>query len=1457
MLFLSIPAVQTRLGKYVTKRINDDFKTNITIGKIGLQFNGDIELKEILIRDYKRDTLISASELNTSILSFNNLSNAKLNFGDIDLEDLIFNVKTYKGETKTNLDVFVARFDIDNPRAEKSAFLLSSSDVSIYNGTFRFIDENRENPNLLLFDKLDVNATNFLINGSDVEARINTLSFLDKRGLVMQNMSTNFKYTLNKMVFDDLVIKTKNSSLKGDLTFNYDREDLADFVNKVNIEAKFTGANIALDELNMFYNEFGVGQRAKFNTTISGTLNDLYLTNLRLNTSSNTRIYGDLSFKNLLSKTTDDFEMEGDFSNLSSNYRDLKNLLPNVLGASIPSIFNKLGNFSINGTTKITTTRIDADLDIATQIGFVRSNLSISNVTNIETATYKGKIIFDDFSIGKFLEDPNLGKISANLKVDGKGFKKQNLSSRIKGDVYAIYYNKYDYKNINVNGTYMQSVFNGKLVVDDKNLKLDFNGLADFSKTTNAFDFTANVDYLNLKALNFYNKDDTSEFKGIVEMKMKGTSFDDAVGNISFNKTNYKNENDDYYFDDFEITSSFEGKERFITINSPDIIEGSMNGVFKFKDVGKLFENSIQSIYTSEAPNLITSDQYINFNFKIYNKIVEVFYSDLKLGKNTFIKGLVETDEKEFKLTFKSPKIELLNYFANDIEIQVDNKNPLFNTYIEIDSLNTKFYDISKFNLINVTLNDTLYMRSEFKGGENNTDDYNLSFYHTLNEKNNSVVGFKKSEVIFKKSVWEINRAGDKYNKIEFDGGFQNINIEQLVMSHQNEQIKLEGVIRDSTYKDLKLNFKDVDLAKITPRIDSLTLTGNVNGKLDILQKNGNYLPNSTIIIDDLEVNHNYLGSFDAKITGNSTLTRYTVDAKIKNDDANSFQAIGDIDVTKNKSYIDVDLKFKDFGLEILTPFLDPVINRIRGDINGVAKVIGNLDKPEINGDLTIDRGGLNVPYLNVDYGFQDKASVTLKNQSFFFNEVKITDTKEKTKGVLDGSISHVNFSNWKLDLTIETDRLLVLDTKFVEESMYYGKGFIGGVTELYGPAKALRITAEAETKRGTTFFIPLSDVETFGDNSFIHFLSPEEKEAKYSGKEVKINTVSGVELFFDLNVTSDALIEIVMDRVSGSTIRGRGSGQLLFNINTNGKFEMFGDFIVYEGVYNFLYGGVVQKEFSVRPFESTLAWNGDPLNAAINIQAIYKLRTNPSALLDNPIRQSIPVELEINLTGQLAKPEPEFTFNFPNVTSTIKSELNYRLDSKDERDNQALYILATGSFNRQNKDINITGTITERLNGLINGFFSDTDSKINIGLNYEAGLNRPDLITEDRLGVTLQTQITDRVLINGKVGVPIGGAGATESVIAGDVQVDFLLNEDGTLTATVFNRENSIRNFGEEIGYTQGLGINYSVDFNTFSELLRRIFRKNQKPTLETEDQNDSEEKSNPLPDGIGIKSK
>jgi hypothetical protein len=1453
VLLLSIPYVQTSLGKKVTNLLNKEFKTNINIGRVSLQFNGDVELKEIYIEDYKKDTLISIAELNTSILNFRNVFKGNLVFGDIDIENLLFNIKTYKGEPQSNLNVFVEKFESDNPRKEKSSFLLSSSDVSIYNSLFKLSNENRETTKVLHFDGLNINATNLLINGSDVSARINTLAFKDSRGVEVKNMMTDFVYTLQDMTFDNLEIKTPGSILKGDLKFKYQREDFQYFTDKVLVEASFKDSNVLLDELNTFYNEFGLNQSARFSVDISGTLNNLFTNNLKLNTNSNTRVYGDINFKNLFNKEVGNFYMNGNFSNLSSTYKDLTSMLPNVLGEAIPTSFDRLGYFTITGNSQVSSSKVIADIKINTALGMVDSNLEITKINDIDNADYNGKIAFQEFDFGKFLNDSNVGVGSLNFDVNGKGFIAEKINTQVHGDIYQLIFNDYNYKNIKVAGNVKNKIFDGNLNVNDQNLQLNFMGLIDFSQKIKKYDFEAVVDYADLNTLNFIKKDSVSIFKSSVKMNMNSSNIDDAVGKIAFSKTSYKNQNDTYYFDSFDMSSRFENNTRYLEFNSPDIIEGELKGQFFLKDFKKLFENSIGKIYTNYVPHKVNTNQSIDFNFKIYNKIIEVFYPKLELGKNTFIRGRVESDETKFKLTFKSPKIKYIDNFANNIELQVDNSNPLFNTYVEIDSLNTKYYNVSKFNLINVTLNDTLYMRSEFQGGKRNNDIFNLSFYHTINAKNESVIGFKQSDVTIKNNKWFINENQDNYHKISFDKKLTKFSIDKFRINHGNEEIKLSGFIKDSTEKDIKLNFTNVDLAKITPNIDSLSLAGNVNGKLDILQKNGSYLPNSKIVIDDLKVNNFLLGSFNAAISGNESLTSYKVDATIKNDTNKSFVAQGDISVTDKNALIDVALILNNFDLHPLNPLLHGVLSNIRGKANGKVQVVGNLKKPDINGELVLNNAGLAIPYLNVDYAFNNKSSVSLKGQSFIFNDVGITDTKYNSKGYLNGYLSHVNFSKWSLGLIVTTPRLLILDTQETEESLYYGTGFIGGRATISGPTEQLVISVIGETKKGTVFKIPLSDSESFGDNSYIHFITQEEKEARKKGVEVVFNEIKGLELDFDLDVTEDAEIEIIIDKETGHSIKGRGRGGLLVEINTNGKFDMWGDFAVFEGVYNFAYGGIIQKQFIVQP-GGTIAWEGGgPLDAEINLLTVYKTQANPSPLLDNPINRSIPVELNIAITGNLAQPIPEFSFEFPNVSSTIKSELNYRLESKDEREQQALFLVSTGSFSSGLNSINASGTIAERLNGILNGIFTSENGKVNVGLNYEAGQNRPDYQTEDRFGVTLQTQISDRVLINGKVGVPVGGA--TETVIAGDVQIDFLLNEEGTLTANVFNRENSIRNFGEDIGYTQGVGISYNVDFDTFKELIRKLFKKNKKAEKDSPDTPKKEDEKT-TPEYISFKS-
>lgn len=1454
VLVLTIPFVQTQLGKYATKKLNEEFKTNINIGRVSMQLNLDIELKDIYIEDYRQGTLISVDELNTSIISVKNLVEGKLVFGDIDLEGLVFNIVTYKDAIETNLDVFVNKFEDDNPRTESSSFLMSSSDVSIYNGVFRLLDENKETTKLLEFYNLNINATNFLINGSDVSARINTLNFRDSRGVTVQNLTTNFAYTLTDMTFANLDVKTPNSRLKGDLKFEYLREDLQFFTDKVLVTASFEDSSVLLDDLNTFYNEFGEGQRADFSVDLSGTLNDLQTKNLRLNTSRNTRIYGNINFKNLFSAAEDDFSMNAYLSNLTSTYSDLKTLLPNVLGASLPSSLDRLGQFRITGNTQVTASTVVANVKINTDLGVVDSDLEITTINDIDNASYKGNIILEKFDFGTFLETSEIGKASLNFDVKGKGFVTETINTQVKGDIFEVMYNGYNYHGIKVAGNVRNKIFDGNLISTDKNLKLNFLGLVDFSEAVSKYDFVANVGYANLNVLNFVKKDSISIFRSDVKMNMNASSYDDAYGRVVFENTSYRNQNDTYTFDKFEVFSRFEDDMRYIGINSPDIVEGELKGRFKFKDLKKLFQNSLGYIYTNYQPYKVSTDQSIDFNFKIYNKIVEVFYPEVELGKNTFIRGRVESDESQFRLTFKSPEIKLLDYFANNIELQVDNNNPLFNAYVEADSLNTKYYDVSKFSLINVTVNDTLFMRTEFQGGKRNKDIFNLSFYHTINEENKSVIGFKKSDFTIKDYTWYINEQNDKSNKVSFDAEALQFDIDKFVVTHGKEEVRLSGIIKDSTQKDIKLDFKNVSLTKIVPDIDSLSLEGRVNGKLDILQQNGSYLPNSTIVIEDFKVNRFDLGSFDASITGNENLTNYNVDISIKDDEKKSFKAVGEINALGKESSIDVNLEFNQFNLQPLNPLLQDVLSNIRGLATGIVRVVGPLNKPEINGDLKLNNAGLGIPYLNVDYNFAQNASVSLTDQTFVFNKIPISDSKYNSKGQLNGSISHVNFSKWNLDLDLRTPNLLVLDTKETEDALYYGTAFMSGYATLKGPTEQLVISVMGQTKPGTVFKIPLNDSESFGDNSFIHFITKEEKEARRSGKDIVFNEIQGLELDFDLDVTRDAELEIIIDKNSGHSLKGRGSGLLLVEINTNGKFDMWGSFSVLEGVYNFAYGGLIQKEFNVMP-GGTINWEGDPLEAEINMQAVLKEQTNPSPLLENPINRNIPVELYIDLTGYLEQPQPEFSFKFPNVNSTIRSELQYSLESSDDRQNQALYLISTGSFSRGLSELNFSGTIADRLNGIINGIFTSGDSKLNVGLNYEAGANTPDYQTGDRVGVTLQTKITDRVLINGKVGVPVGGAGASETVIAGDVEIDFLLNEDGTLTATVFNRENSIRNFGDRIGYTQGLGVSYNVDFDTFKELIQSLFKKSEKPDPVLIEKPEEDEQS-AIPEFIRLKS-
>ena len=1359
-----------------------------------------------------------------------NLANGRLEFGDVEIDKLNFKLKTYIGDNDTNLGIFVDKLDDGKPRAPGTPpFFLSTSDIEIENSWFRLIDENLEKAETLNFKDLNIEAEDFQILGPEVTTAIQALSLKSKRGIAIERLATDFKYTKQQMRFDSLSIETPASHIKGDLIFDYDRKDFANFLNKVNVSARFNESTVAFDEVNMLYDQFGKQKEILFSSEVKGVLNDLNVERLFLQ-SDNTGIRGDFNFKNLFSKDLP-FELNADIKNITTSYYQLRALLPNILGKSLPSSFRRLGQFTIRGDAFITESSIDARVNLNSAIGDSYADLNLTDINNIDNANYKGFVSLIGFDLGKFINNKRLGTTSLDVNVEGRGFVQESLNTEVIGDVYAVNFNNYEYKDVKVSGILKDQLFDGSLVSNDENLKFKFQGLADFGSERSAFNFVASVDYADLKKLNFID-DSVSVFKGDVNMDITGNSLDDIAGDIKFSKTNYQNKNQTYYFEDFKISSSFEGDSlRTIEINSPDIITGYMRGKFKVRELGRLVRNSIGSIYTNYKPFEISPGQELAFNFKLYNKIVDVFFPEVSFGPNTFIRGNIIADDGDFKLTFKSPNIAAYGNEMKNIDVKIDNKNPLFNTFVSVDDVSTIYYDVKDFSLINTTLTDTLFFRTEFKGGSEYDDSYNLNFYHTFNEENKSVIGLKKSDVSFKGNKWILNKDGDRQNKVIINRSLDSITIEEIVMNNNNrEQIRLKGQVADSTYKDLELQFKIVSLNKISPAIDSLKLSGEINGVLNLQQREGLYLPICNLDIADFGINGIELGKLDIGIVGNRNLSEFVVNSQITENNKEKFSVIGN--VTNKNDVLESDLlaNFTDFNLQPFSPLGEGVITNIRGFLNGSAQIKGDVQNPDISGLLTLNDAGLAIPYLNVDYAFGSNSVVRLFNQTFDFQNIRLTDVAMGTRATLDGTIKHNFFDDWSLDLDIDTndERFLILNTPFEEEILYYGTGFVNGKGRVFGPTNALTITFEGATAEGTSLKIPISDVASVGDYSFINFIEKDKRET--IELERTLQDYEGLELQFDLDVTPDAEVEIVVDQRTGSSLKGTGAGLVYIEINTNGKFNMFGDFVVVTGEYRYKFGGVIDKTFNVRPGGS-IVWEGDPLAAQLNMEAVYSLNANPAPLLDNSgFTRRIPTDVVVLLTDELERPTIDFNVEFPGTSSVVKSELEYRLQDPTVEEKNAFFLLAQGTF--VNNDTGLTGQAVvgnaiQSASGLLNQVLGSGNDNVNFGVSYEQGYEDPNVQTEDRIGVTVSTKISDRILFNGRFGVPVGGV--SETVVAGDAEIQILLNEEGTLSAKIFNRENQLQQLQtERQGYTQGVGLSYEVDFNSFKELIRKVLKKN-----------------------------
>ena len=219
-------------------------------------------------------------------------------------------------------------------------------------------------------------------------------------------------------------------------------------------------------------------------------------------------------------------------------------------------------------------------------------------------------------------------------------------------------------------------------------------------------------------------------------------------------------------------------------------------------------------------------------------------------------------------------------------------------------------------------------------------------------------------------------------------------------------------------------------------------------------------------------------------------------------------------------------------------------------------------------------------------------------------------------------------------------------------------------------------------------------------------------------------------------------------------------------------------------------------------------------------------------------LKKRIPVDLTLRLRNSLLTPEISFDISLPTADEDTKSKVKSVLYVSNQEENiqelnkQVFSLLVLNRFLPPpgvdgvagNAGLEKTAT-SELLSNQLSNWLSKISNEFDIGVNYRPG----DEISSQELELALSTQLfNDRLVIDSNFGLSDrqnSPTGQNNNNLIGDVTLEYKISKDGKLRVKAFNKSNQFSLLEINSPYTQGVGISYKEEFDTFGELVDSFF--------------------------------
>ena len=1303
-------------------------------------------------------------------------------------------------------------------------------------------------------DSLTFYVDNFVMNTDSIGGKITKGFFREKSGFKLDALQGDVLYAYNQTYFKDLYIKTPGSEIQRNLLLNYASYDaLIDHFPQTQLDLELVNSRLQVKDILAFAPQLR-NQPAMANPNDvwyldivgNGTLNRLNFERLQFDGLRNTQINAHGTLSGLMDPKT----AGGDFVIQRFHTTQTDMALFTGQRLSTPQI-NLPEEFDINGTIKGNSGSLQTNLNINSTAGFMAVNGQFSNLMNPNATRYIATVQTRGLRLGSIMRQPDqFGSVTGNFYFNGKGLTPETMNTRFTGNIGSFGYNRYQYRNIRVKGNLDRTKFNMDADVNDPNADLNITASGNFSSNP-SFQIKGMID--SLKTLPLHFTPDPMIFRGYVDGTVSNISADNMDANVLVTNALIVAGNERLALDSMELVSGRNDTANFIRFNS-DVANVNITGQYRLADLGVILQNSIQPYFTVSPSSALKAVKPYDFHFT-----ADVVYSPIL---TSFLPGLTAMDPLHAEGSFASGGVmnAVMNtphivYNGNDISTLNLRANTAENG-LQINGTVARIKSGTSFDVFNARINATaLNNNIDFNLGiddQNAHNKYYLTGQVTQPATGTYAIKLRPDSLMLNYEKWTVSAD----NLITISP--TQVTAHNFVLQKGNQQLSLNS-LGGSGEQPLQVNFKDFRVSTITGFVksDSLLVDGVMNG--DITFKNLLVQPvfTSNLTINDLSLKQDTIGNVQLQVSSGDN-NRYLTNATITGR-GNDVSLTGSFAPAGKDINLDLDLDVRQMQLNTMEGAFAGFLTNASGFINGKVRIAGSTAKPQVKGDLNFNKASFALNVLGSQFRI-DNEKLSVSEHGFVFDNFTIRDTANNIM-TLDGTVLTTNFINYEFNLDVNATNFELLNTTKAKNKLYYGKLNVTSEMHVAGTETKPIIDGAVTVNEGTNLSIVVPEAEPGvvareGIVKFVDMDAPENDSLFLVADSLGNSGILGMDIAANIEVKKEAIFNVILDQANGDFLNVRGEALLSTGIDPSGKITLVGNYTLEEGSYQISFN-FLQRKFDIQK-GSTITWTGEPTTAQLNVSAVYIANTAPLDLVGDQISaptpairntylQKLPFEVRLNLTGELLQPRIAFDIVLPqdknygvsnDIVTAVQSRLDQLRQDEGEVNKQVFALLLLGRFVGENPFKGSSSTfdaavyarqsvsklLTEQLNNMAAGIFDGVDLNLDVA-------SSEDYTTGERRNRTDLNVGLSKKLLNDRLRVSVGSnfqlegpqnSNQKSNNIAGNIAVDYQLTKDGRYLVR-FYRKNDYEGVVDGYIIETGMSFILSVDYNKFSEILRR----------------------------------